>query len=83
MPLLKELQGLYNNKYTTNEIKSEAWAIRGITGGHFRLIVSGLKTNKKPFSEDEIAGCLQALKQAFKNDMVRRRKLENKIDKVA
>ena len=80
MNTLQELQSLYNNDLTTNEIKVEAWSIRGITGNHFRLIVRGLKTNKKPFNQDELIGCLQALKQAYKNDTTRRNKfLKSKV----
>lgn len=76
---LKKLQSIYSDALTTNEIKAEAWNIRGITGNHFRLIVSGSKTNGKPFSEEEITGCIQALKQAYKNDTTRRNKFNNKL----
>lgn len=76
----EELQALYKNPLTTNEIKSEAWEIRGITGNHFRLIVKGTGTNGKPFDEDVVIGCIQALKQAYLNDAKRRDKfIETKI----
>lgn len=75
-----KLQKLYNeNSLITDAIKSEAWEIRGITGHYFRSIVTGFKTNKKPFPEDEILGCISAIEQAYKNDLSRRKQFASKI----
>lgn len=76
--LLQELQELYKDPLTTDAIKSDAWNIRGIEGYYFRSIVKGIKTNDKPFEEDEIQGCLLALKQAIKNDQVKRQEYYSK-----
>lgn len=73
MSKLLELQKLYrNDKFTTGDIKSEAWKIKGISGDYFRNMVSGIKTNDKPFPESEIEDCLNALIKAHKRDLVKR-----------
>ena len=79
---LKRLQELYNLPLTTDDIKIEAWNIRGVSGNHFRLIVKGVKPNGKPYDVDDILGCYQALKQAYKTNTAKRNKLNNKLQSV-
>ena len=78
---LERLQAIYKLPLTTDDVKKEAWNIRGITGSHFRLIVRGIKPNGDAYKGDDVLGCIQALKQAFANNLKKRKEFNSKLQK--